>query len=207
MEAAYVKAKSSKNGFPHVEEVAQWIVVLNRIRKQLDLRDKLAKMSESLIALSKDEDKGSTEFLQYSNDAQNPGVGKIFKVFGDAHHSIVQKRQAHIDELQRVKEEWKSVEGQEIKNCNSLEEKANRALSDKNYYVGHNDKNNIGPAEEEYKNISSTLVTAIKELDQKMTTNYGNWFKRIAKTETDYLVATAAIATTAATAITETATT
>ena len=32
------------------------------------------------------------------------------------------------------------MENVDLKNANSLEEKANRAWSDKNYYVGHNDK-------------------------------------------------------------------
>jgi len=191
LEAAYLKNKTTKNGFQHVEEVAQWIVVLNRIRNQLTLKDKLSKVLESTTGLIKDEDKGSTEFINLSADAQNAGVGQLFKIYGDSHHVVAQKRQAFADEVSRVKEEWKAIENVDLKNCTTLEEKANRTWSDKNYYVGHNDKDKIGPAEELYKTASSELVSAVRELDTKITGSYNIWFKRLAKAEAEFLVSSA----------------
>jgi hypothetical protein len=193
LEAAYVKNKTAKNGFQHIEEVAQWIVVLNRIRTQTALRDKLAKIMDDHAGLSKDEDKSSTEFINLSSDAQSAAVGQLFKIWGDAHQRVAQKRQQFADEVARIKDEWKAIENVDIKNCNSLEEKANRTWSDKNYYVGHNDKDKIGPAEELYATASSELVAAVRELDSKLQGSYVLWFRRIAKAEADFLSASAAL--------------
>jgi len=191
LEAAYVKNKTAKNGFQHVEEVAQWIVVLNRIRTQTGLRDKLNKLLDDHSGLVKDEDKSSTEFISLSADAQSAAVGQLFKIWGDSHHRVSQKRQQFVDEISRIKDEWKAVENVDIKNCNSLEEKANRTWSDKNYYVGHNEKDKIGPSEELYTTASNELVAAVRELDSKLQGSYVLWFRRLAKAEAEFLAAAA----------------
>jgi len=191
LEAAYVKNKTGKNGFKHVEEVAQWIVVLNRIRTQTGLRDKLAKILDDHSGLVKDEDKSSTEFISLSADAQSAAVGQLFKIWGDTHQRVSQKRQQFADEVARIKDEWKAVENVDIKNCNNLEEKANRTWSDKNYYVGNNDKDKIGPSEELYTVASNELVASIRELDSKLQGSYVLWFRRLAKAEAEFLAASA----------------
>ena len=53
-------------------------------------------LSSSFSGLVKDEDKGSTEFINLSADAQSAGVGQLFKIYGDAHHVVAQKRQQFV---------------------------------------------------------------------------------------------------------------
>lgn len=60
---------------------------------------------------------------------------------------------------------------------------------------------NIGPAEDEYKAASQALVDAVKVLDAKITDLYGQWFKRLAKAEAEYLVAAAGAISNAANTI------
>lgn len=48
------------------------------------------------VGLTKDEDKGSTEYINLSSDAQNAGIGQLFKIWGDAHQTVAQKRQQFV---------------------------------------------------------------------------------------------------------------
>jgi len=127
------------------------------------------------------EDRGGLDFTAASEDAANTeSVCALFRLFGNMQSNLAQKRRIFYEETHRVREDWKQIELNDLKPITALEEKANRALSDKNYFVSQNQKNEISGSEERYKLACDELVSSIKALQQVTRDRFTQWTKAIA---------------------------
>jgi len=180
LETAYLRAKASGK-WQHVEEIGRAVATLNRIRSQLQLQEKIGQMTDCNKELFSVEDRGGLDFTAAAEDSGNaPQVGSTFKLMGTVLYSLGQERLTYHNDLLRVKEDWKQISSNDLKQANNLEDKANRALSDKNYYLSQNMKPELAAAEERYKQAGDEFILSVKNLDQVVRSRYSEWTKCLA---------------------------
>jgi len=101
VETAYLTAKTS-NKFPHSEQLAQYLAILNRIRSQLTLKEKIGQMGDKNRELLSLQDRMGLEFQTQTTDASVNQEEKelIFKLFAQATALDVTKHQSLVQPLE-----------------------------------------------------------------------------------------------------------
>jgi len=132
LEALYLQ-KKSKDDFKHEGEIESHLKMLKRMRAGIQLRHSLHTFQDKFKDETNAENSAGTQFSSAGgeNDVEH------WTVLGNALVDSTVKRQALLDTINKVNEEWKSFETNDLKKAILLADACNRALSDKEYYSKH----------------------------------------------------------------------
>eukprot|EP01123_Difflugia_compressa_P011007 TRINITY_DN4201_c0_g1_i1.p1 TRINITY_DN4201_c0_g1~~TRINITY_DN4201_c0_g1_i1.p1 ORF type:complete len:204 (-),score=50.44 TRINITY_DN4201_c0_g1_i1:80-691(-) len=177
LEAEYVKRKAT-NSYPHSSDIAEIIVQLrhketcvNKFKDHIQCITGTVKNCNEACATA------ASDFAfiaDQASDAHLRIASKLYLALGDA-------KKKYYDDLFGILHEVNAFVAGELKKVLQVEENANRAAVEKDYYK--NDKNHKQATEDKYKAASADLVDAIKDFVAKATASFEVWTKRVTDCE------------------------
>jgi len=187
LEAQY-QTKKSKDDFRHEGEIATNVSVLKTIRAAAQLRHTFHVYLDKTKDANNSENNCGTSF----NAAGGEHNVEHWTQLGSALVDVTVKRMQLLDAIAKVHEEWKVFESSDIKKVLELEEKCNRALSDKEYYAKH-DQSALSNQDGVYRESGQKLIAGVQELNVNAMKMFQGWSKRIAEAEAMFYVAAGAV--------------
>jgi len=187
LEAAYFQRKS-RDDFTHEGEIDTHVKLLRIIRSGIKLRTSLHTFHDKTKEANNAENNTGT---LYSSAGGEHSVDH-WTILGRGFIDATIQKQALIEAVSKVNEEWKAFETSDVKKVLQLEDQCNRALSDKEYYAKH-DPQSVPNAEKNYQETGQKLIAGVKELSDASTKLFAQWSKRIVEAEVAYHMAAAGV--------------
>jgi len=183
LEAEYLKKKATKD-FKHPGEPGEYALQLRTLDASIHkFKDHVSTLVNTFKSNKDAYSAAATDLTTIANQSKNGHLERLSQTY----LTLSEPKKMFFDSISGVLQEMKTFITTDLKKVVDVEETANRALTERDYYKG--DKGH----EEKYQIAAAALIAAVKEFSVNANGSIEQWTRKLVEAEANYYQAAAQI--------------